>query len=134
MLCVKKFEADALHNKSMITVCRFDVRLKPAVFYSNIFVCRSVSYTLDNTLSNRLLGQQLVGNYEDRYLLRATSRCFRGISIGFVSNYRVRAAAKIASCATDLMAKVQHKHSLKIIPNRLSFRTIPLLSASIDTY
>ena len=48
-----------------------------------------------------------------------------GISIGIVSNNRVRAAATIAYCATDMIVKASldrylgHQHSLKIIHNRL---------------
>ena len=91
-------------------------------------MCRSVpSYTLDNTLPNRLLGQQSVGNYEDRYLSRGTIARLRGLSIGIVCNNRVRAAATIAYCATDALAKVYidrylgHHHNLNMTPNRLSF-------------
>ena len=90
-------------------------------------MCRSVPYTLDNTLSNRLLGQQKAGNYEDRYLLRGTIARLRGLSIGIVSNNRVRAAAAIAYGETDMLAKVYidwylvHRHNLKMTPNRLSF-------------
>ena len=52
----------------------------------------------------------------------------RGVSIGIVSNNRVRAAAIIPYCATDMIVKVStdsylgHQHSFKIIPNRLSFK------------
>ena len=88
-------------------------------------VLRSVySYTLDNTLSKRLLAQQEVGNDEYRYLLRATIGWFRGISIGIVIINRVRAVATIAYCCTDIIAKMSadsHEHGLKTIRNRLSF-------------
>ena len=91
-------------------------------------MCRSApSHTLDHTLPNRLLGQQKVGNYEDRYLSRGTIARLRGLSIGIVSNNRVRAVATIAYCATDMLAKVYidrylgHQHNLKMTPNRLSF-------------
>ena len=90
-------------------------------------MCRSVPYTLDNTLSNRLLGQQKAGNYEDRYLSRGTIARLRGLSIGVVSNIRVRAVATIAYCAIDMLAKVYidrclgHQHILNMTPNRLSF-------------
>ena len=54
--------------------------------------------------------------------------CFRGasISIGIVGNNRVRTAATIAYCATDMVAKVSidsylGQHNLQIIPKRLSF-------------
>ena len=51
MLCVTKFEGGSLPDKAVITLSRFDVRIKPAVLYSDVFVCSSVpSYTLDNTL------------------------------------------------------------------------------------
>ena len=76
------------------------------MFYSDLFVCRSVPYTLDNTLSNRLLGQQQVGNYEDRYLSRGTIARLRGVSIGIASNTRVRAVVTIAYCAAHMLAKV----------------------------
>ena len=89
---------------------------------------RSVpSYTLDNTLSKRLLGQQEVGNYEGRYLSRGTIARLQGLSIGIVSNSRVRSVATIAYCATDMLAKVYidgylgHQHNLKMTTNRLSF-------------
>ena len=56
MYCLKKFEGDCLHNQAVITSPQVDVRLKPVVLYSDLFVCRSVSsYTLENSLSNRLL-------------------------------------------------------------------------------
>ena len=91
-------------------------------------MCRSVpSYTLDNTLPNRLLGQQSVGNYEDRYLSRGTIARLQGLSIGIVSNKRVRTVATIAYCATDMLAKVYidrylgRQHNLKVNPNMLSF-------------
>ena len=90
-------------------------------------MCRSVpSYTLNNTLSNRLLGQQQVGNFEDRYLSRGIIARLWGLSIGIVSNNRVRAVATIAYCATDKLAKVYidrylGQHNLKMTPNRLSF-------------
>ena len=43
---------------------RFGVRLKHAVFHSDMLVCRSVySCTLDNTLSNKLLGRRNVGKW-----------------------------------------------------------------------
>ena len=106
-----------------------------------MFVFRSVSsYTLDNTLSSRLSDQQLVGNYEDRYLLRATMGWFRGISIGIGSNNRVRAAAAIACCATDMIVSIDsylgHQRSLKIIPYRLPWyrSNNTFLSPTIDTY
>ena len=90
-------------------------------------MCRSVpSYTLDNTLLNRLLGQQWVGNFEDRYLSRGTIARLWGLSIGISSN-RVRAVATIAYCATDMLAKAYidrylgHQHNLKMTPKRLSF-------------
>ena len=96
-------------------------------------MCRSVpSHTLDNTLSNRLLGQQQVGYYEDRYLSRGTIARLRGLSIGIASNNRVRAVATIAYCATDMLAKVYidrylgHQHNLKMTPNKQAIvRTIP---------
>ena len=89
--------------------------------------CLVPFYTLDNTLSNRLLGQQKVGNYEDRYLSRGTIARLRGLSIGIVSSNRVRAVATITYCATDMLAKVYidrylgHQHDLRMTPNRLSF-------------
>ena len=104
------------------------------MFYSDLFVCRSVPYTLDNTLSNRLLGQQQVGNYEDRYLSRGTIARLWGLSIGISSN-RVRAVATIAYCVTDMLAKVYfdrylgHQHNLKMTPNRLSFEQHLLVKA-----
>ena len=70
-------------------------------------MCRSVaSYTLDNTLSKRLLSQQYVRNYEDRYLSRGTIARLPGLSIGIVSNNRGRAAPTISYCATGMLAKV----------------------------
>ena len=37
----------------------FDAKLEPTMFLSDLFVTRSVPfYTLDNALSNRLLGQR----------------------------------------------------------------------------
>ena len=70
-------------------------------------MCGSVpSYPLDNTPSNSLLGQLKVSNYEDRYLSRGTTARLRGLSIGIVSNHRVRAVATLAYCATDMLAKV----------------------------
>ena len=51
----------------------------------------------------------------------------RGLSIGIVSNNRVRAVATIAYCATDMLAKVfiyrylGHRHNLKTSANRVSF-------------
>ena len=91
-------------------------------------MCRSVpSCTLDNTLPNRLLGQQQVCNYEDRYLSRGTIARLRGLSMGIVSNDRARAVATIAYCATDMLAKVYidrylgPQHNSKMTPNRLSF-------------
>ena len=57
-------------------------------------------------VSNRLLGEQQVGNYEDRYLLRETMGHFRGISIGVVLNNRVRAAATIPYCKTNMIVNV----------------------------
>ena len=85
---------------------------------------RVPSHTLDNTLSNRLLGQQYVGIYEDLYLLRGTTARFRGLSIGIVSNNRVRVVATIAYCAADMLAKVYidrylgHQHNLNMTANR----------------
>ena len=100
-------------------------------------MCRSVpSYTLDNTLSNTLLGQQLVGNYEDRYLSRGTIARLRGLSIGIASNNRARAVATMAYCATDMHAKVYidrhlgHQHNLKMNPNRLSFEQCPFIASN----
>ena len=70
-------------------------------------MCRSVpSYTLDNALSNWLLGHEQVDNYEDRRLSRGTIARLRGLSIGIVRNHRVRAVARVACCATDMLAKV----------------------------
>ena len=90
-------------------------------------MCRSVpSYTMDNTVSNRLLGQQHGRNCEDRHPSRSTIARLRGrLSIGIVSNNRVRAVTKIAYCATDMLAKVYidrcfgHQHELKMSPDRL---------------
>ena len=85
------------------------------------------SCTLDNTLSNRLLGERYVGNYEHRYLSRGTIARLWGQSIRIVSNNRVRAVPAIAYCATDMFAKVYidrypgDQHNLKMTPNRLSF-------------
>ena len=85
------------------------------------------SYTLDNTLSNRLLVQQQVDIYEDRYLSWGTAARLRGLSIGIVSSNRVGAVATIACCAADVLAKVYidrylgHQHKLIMTPNRLSF-------------
>ena len=59
--------------------------------------------------------------------MRGTIARLRGLSIGIVSNNRVRAVATIAYCATDMLAKVYikrylgHQHNLNMIPNRLSF-------------
>ena len=97
------------------------------MFYSDLFVCRSVPYTLDNTLSNRLLGQEQVGNYEDRCLSRGTIARLRGLSIGIVSSNMVRALATKPRCATEMLAKVYierylgHQHDLKMTPNKRSF-------------
>ena len=61
------------------------------------------------------------------YLSRGTIAQLRGLSMGIVSNNRVRAVATIAYCATDMLAKVYidtylgHQHDLNITPNRLSF-------------
>ena len=63
-------------------------------------------FTLDNALSNRLLGQQYDGSYEDRYLSRGTIARLRGLSIGIASNNRVRAVSTTAYCATDMLSKV----------------------------
>ena len=65
---------------------------------------------------------------------RGTIARLRGLSIGIVSNTRVRAVATIfycatiAYCATDMLAKVyidrylEHQHNLNATPNnRLSF-------------
>ena len=93
-------------------------------------------YTLDNTLSNRLLGQQYVSNHEDRYLSRGTIARLRGLSMGIVSNNRVRAVASTAYCATDMLAKVYidrylgHQHYSKMTPNRLSFEQYLLIATS----
>ena len=63
---------------------------------------------------------------------------FWGISIGVVSNNRVRAAATIVYCATDMIVKVSidnylgHQHRVKIIPNRLSFEQY--LFITVDQY
>ena len=59
--------------------------------------------------------------------MRGTIARLRGLSIGTVTNNRVRAVATIAYCATDMLAKVYidwylgHQHILKMTPNRLSF-------------
>ena len=59
--------------------------------------------------------------------MRATIGWFRGISVGIVSNNRVRAAVTIVYCGTGTIVKasldsyLEHSHSLKMIPNRLSF-------------
>ena len=101
-------------------------------------MCRSVPYTLDNTLSNRLLGQQKAGNYEDRYLLRGTIARLRGLSIGIVSNNRVRAVATIAYCATDMIAKVYidrhlgHQQNFLMNPNRLSFEQYLFIASNLS--
>ena len=82
---------------------------------------------MDNTLSNNLLGQQQVGIFLDRYLSRGAIARLRGLSIGNVSNSRVREVATIAHCATAMLAKVYidrylgHQHNLKMTSNRLSF-------------
>ena len=61
----------------------------------------------------------------DTYRGGTTAR-LRGLSIGIVSNNRVRAVATIAYCATDTLAKVYidrylgHQHNFKITSNRLS--------------
>ena len=84
------------------------------------------SCTLDNTLSNRLLGERYVGNYEHRYLSRGTIARLWGLSIGISSN-RVRAVATIAYCATDMLAKVYIdrylglQYNWKMTPSRLLF-------------
>ena len=52
---------------------------------------------------------------------------FRGVSIGIVSNNRVRERPTIAYCATDtnveasIDSNLGHQHSMKVIPNMLSF-------------
>ena len=96
-------------------------------------MCRSVrSYTMDNTLSNRFLG----GNYEDRFLSRGTIARLQVLSIGIVSNNRVKAVATIAYCATDMLAKVYidrhlgHQHTLNMTPNRLSFKQYLYITAN----
>ena len=70
-----------------------------------MFVSRSGPYTLDNTVSNMLLGQQQIGSYKDRYLSRGTIVRLRGLSIGVESNIRVGAVAPITNCATDLLRR-----------------------------
>lgn len=114
----------------------FDVRLKPTVPESEIFVCHSVaSYALDNTSSNaRTVGE----NYEDRHLLLIAMGWFRGISIGIVSNDRVRAAITIISCATDMIVEViigsyfGHRYRWKIIPSMLSFEVYYFIARDKD--
>ena len=94
------------------------------------------------------VGPTIGGNYEDRYLLRATVLSFRGVSIGIVPNNRVRAAATKAYCANDMIMKVSidsylgHGYSLKIIRNRLSFeqylitidRYLLIIATSLELY
>ena len=61
VLCPKKLKVDCLNNKVVILliIYVFDAKVKPAVLQSDLFVSRRFpSYTLDSTLSNRLLGQQ----------------------------------------------------------------------------
>ena len=115
-------------NKVVITILCVRCEAHACSVSERPAVCRSVpAYALYNTLSNRLLGQQQVGNYEDRYLSRGTIARLRGLSIGIVSNNRVRAVTTIAYCATDMLAKVymdwyfRHQHDLKMTPNRLPF-------------
>ena len=63
---------------------------------------------------------------------------FRGVSRGVVSNIRVRVAATIAYCATDVLVKVSidsylgYRYSLNIFPNRLSSEQYLLIT--IDRY
>ena len=61
---------------------------------------------------------------------RGTIARLWGLSIGIVSNSRVRAVATIAYCATDMLAKVYidryrgHQHNLKMTQQAI-VRTIP---------
>ena len=66
MLCVMKLYAGIFHHKAVIAICMFDVRLKPVVYYSNIFVCCSVSSYLPWT-SAGLIGYRFNNRSKIRY-------------------------------------------------------------------
>ena len=76
--------------------------------------------------------------HEDRYLLRATTGWFQGISIGIVSNNRVRAAATIAYCATDMIVKVStgwfRLNAQNCVPGNSSRRFFELDHEILNTY
>ena len=77
------------------------------MFKSDMFVSGFVpSPTLDNTVSDWLLGQQQIRIYEDRYLSGGTIARLWGLSIIIVSDNRVIAGATLAYCATDMLTKV----------------------------
>ena len=61
------------------------------------------SFTLVNSLSR--IGYW-ASSYEDRYLSRRTIGSFRGLSIGIVSNSRVKAVTTIAFYPTSMLVKV----------------------------
>ena len=96
-----------------------------------VFVRRSVpSYTLDNALSNRLFGQQKIGDYENRCLSRGTIAQLRGLSINIESTNRVRAVTTssiVVHCATDMLVRVYidryfgHQHDLEMTSDSLPF-------------
>ena len=54
----------------------------------------------------RLSDQQQVGDDRYRYLFRAITGRFRGVSIGIESDNGTRAAAAVAYCASDGIVKV----------------------------
>ena len=135
LLCPEKLKVDSLNNKV--------VRSSSLQCFRATCLC-AVQFLLTPWIIPHRTGYYWANNrsainYEHRYLSRGTIPRLRGLSIGIVSNNRVRAVTIIAYCATDMLAKVYvdrylgHQHNLKMTPNRLSFEQY-LLSPPINTY
>ena len=136
LLCPKKLKVDGLNNKV--------VRSSSLQCFRATCLC-AVQFLLTPWIIPHRTGYYWANNrsainYEHRYLSRGTIPRLRGLSIGIVSNNRVRAVATIiAYCATDMLAKVYidrylgYQLSLNMTPNRLSFEQY-LLSPPISAY
>ena len=121
LLCPKKLKVDGLINKVVRSSSLQCFRATCLCAVQFLLMPWIIPYRIGYWANNRS------ANYEDRSLSRITIARLRGLSIGIVSNNRIRAVATIAYCATGVLTKMYvnrylgHQHNFKMTPNRLSF-------------
>ena len=135
LLCTDKLNKVDDLNKVVITiyyVCSMRSSSLQCFRATCLCAVQFIFMNLDNALWGRLLGQQLVGYYENRYQSRGTISPLWSLSIGILSNNRVRAVTTIAYCATDMLVEVYI--SIGIVGTNITWKRLPIDYRSSNTF